>query len=181
MKHLTATFISIFSAFLLYMSMCLIFSNKENAVPTIAWVAFFGGWIATHYFTVRNTNKSLKVLSRGFLIGGLEWLLMAFSGFVLSSKLYVRTAEGAVNQYERAGAAIGSGLSTAITGGISIGMAMFCFLGFALTYFLSRELKKEDLGEMRECSDCAELVKVNAKKCKHCGATLEGSNLTKVA
>ncbi len=175
MKHLTATVVSFLSAFMLYMATAMTFTQKGQSVPSIAFVAFFGGWVLTHYFCVKNTQSNLKVLNRGFLIGGLEWIMMIFAGIVMSSKAIVETTAGSTSAAHNAGAAIGGGMAAMFTGAFSGVMAAICFFAFMITYFLSKELKEDKLENSKDCPDCAEPVNVNAKKCKHCGCVFAGS------
>jgi len=73
------------------------------------------------------------------------------------------------------GATIGAGLVSFITGGISIGMVMVCMIGFAVSYFMGREMKPEAATLTRKCPMCAEPVQDAARKCKHCGADIPQS------
>lgn len=90
---------------------------------------------------------------------------------VFSASAVGSMAPGA-SEAEQAGAAIGGGLVAMLTGGVSFVMALICLVGFAIAYFMGREMQPEIAGDTRKCPDCAELVKVEARKCKHCGASL---------
>lgn len=56
--------------------------------------------------------------------------------------------------------------------------ALFGPFGLLASVFVSTEVKaleerKVGSGELKKCPDCAELVKAEAKVCKHCGAKFE--------
>lgn len=172
MKHVIATLIGFLSGFMLYMATAITFSAKSGEVPTIAWISFLAGWGFTHYFCVKNTTKSLKVLSRGLLIGCLEWVLMIFAGFIMSSRAVVETTANSSSSAESAGAAIGGGLAAMFTGAFSGIMAAVCFFLFLVTYFLSKEFKEDNSEKSIDCPECAEPINAKAKKCKHCGSSL---------
>ncbi|MGQ4807874.1 hypothetical protein NKDENANG_01239 [Candidatus Entotheonellaceae bacterium PAL068K] len=59
-----------------------------------------------------------------------------------------------------------------IGGGVAIEMAAACMLGFAVSYFIGREMKPEAVRPTRTCLECAELIQAAARKCKHCGAVI---------
>lgn len=172
MKHLIATLIGFLSGFMLYMATAITFSVKPGEAPTLAWISFFAGWGFTHYFCVKNTTRSLKVISRGLLIGCLEWILMIFAGFIMSSRAVVETTANANSSAESAGAAIGGGLAAMFTGAFSGIMAAACFFLFLVTYFLSKEFKDDKSEKSKDCPECAEPINARAKKCKHCGSSL---------
>ena len=94
-------------------------------------------------------------------------------GMVVSGRALTETvAQGSGSGAEIAGATIGAGLVSFITGGVSVAMAVVCLIGFAVSYFMGREMKPEAAIPTRNCPECAELVQEAARKCKHCGADI---------
>lgn len=172
MKYLTGIFVGGISGFLIYFITSFIVG--VNYVASIAIPAFVVGWLLTSYICTKGATSSLKVLGRGFLIGSLEWMAMIFAGFVLSRSSYISVTKNHASEAGKAGAAIGSGLFTVLSSGISMAMVVVCLLGFVITYFLSREIKQDVKNlNSKKCHDCAEPVHVDARKCKHCGAIFE--------
>lgn len=101
---------------------------------------------------------------------------MAGVGVVFSGKAVSETVTRAgASDGATAGAAIGGGLLAAVTGGISIFMAVVCLIGFAIAYFTGREMKDQTTTPTRKCPECAEMIQAEARRCKHCGAQLEAS------
>jgi hypothetical protein len=121
---------------------------------------------------LRGARTTSKVFARGALIGAAEWLLMAVAGAVFASKSAATAIEHAPKDASgaaAAGAAIGGGLVTIITGGVSIGMAIVCLLVFAVAHFWGREMRPEAGADTKKCPQCAELVKSEAARCRFCG------------
>jgi hypothetical protein len=170
MRILVGIILGFFSGFLIYMVMAMLFVNSE---PSLAFVllTFVGGWIVSIWLLVRGSKSVSKVFTRAFLVGAAEWLAMIPAGMALSGRVLSETvgqSEGA----EVAGATIGAGLVSLITGGVSIVMAFICLIGFAISYFIGREMRPEAATPTRTCPECAELVQAAARKCKHCGAEI---------
>jgi hypothetical protein len=91
---------------------------------------------------------------------------------VLSGKHLSQTVTRGGSDAEFAGATIGAGVVSFVTGGVAVAMAIACLVGFAVAYLLSREMKPEVGGPTKTCPDCAELIQLAARKCKHCGGVL---------
>jgi tRNA(Ile2) C34 agmatinyltransferase TiaS len=70
-----------------------------------------------------------------------------------------------------AGATLGAGLVSFVTGGVAVAMAVVCLIGFAVAHLMGREMTPEAVGATKRCPECAELVQAAARRCKHCGAT----------
>ena len=112
---------------------------------------------------------------RGFLLGAAEWLAMAAVGLILSGKAVSSTmALGSGSEAEAAGAAIGGGIVALVAGGASVFMAVVCLIGFAVAYFIGREMRDATALPTKRCPECAEMVQAEAKKCRYCSAILEG-------
>ncbi len=172
MKVFIGIVLGFFSAFLIYMAAAMLFSSGEPSGAFI-FVTFFGGWVLSVWVLVRGARTISKVFSRGFLLGAAEWLAMIPAGMVLSGKALTQTVtQGGGTDAEIAGATIGAGLTSFITGGVSIVMALVCLIGFAVSYFTGREMKPEAAIPTRTCPKCAELIQSAARKCKHCGAEI---------
>lgn len=161
-----------FSGFLIYMAAAMLFALKEPSAFFV-WVTFGGGWALSVWLLIRRTQTVSKVLSRGFLLGAAEWLAMIPVGMILSGKALTETTTLAgSSEAALVGATVGAGLISFITGGVSVVMALVCLVGFAVTYFLAREMKPETEASTHRCPECAELIQSAARKCKHCGASI---------
>lgn len=174
MKTVVAIVLGFFSGFLIYMAAGMIFFSG-GAEPSSAFVlvTLFGSWALSSWILVRGAQTVSKVFSRGFLLGAAEWLALIPVGMIFSGKALSQTvAEGGGTNAELAGATLGAGLITFITGGVSVVMALVCLLGFAISYFIGREMKPEGTAPSRPCPECAELIQAAARRCRHCGANL---------
>jgi hypothetical protein len=172
-----AVVMGFFSGFMIYFLSALVFTGRGSA-PSMAFVfvTFFGGWALSAYLMQKSAISVSKVFSRGFLIGAAEWLLMIPAGMILAGKLVASSADAVgSSSAATAGAAIGGGIFAFLTGGIAITMAVVCLIGFAVSYFIGREMKPEATTATRKCSECAELIQPDAKKCRYCGASVGGS------
>jgi hypothetical protein len=52
-------------------------------------------------------------------------------------------------------------------------MSVVCLIGFAIAYFIGREMKDRSGTPTRKCPQCGEMIQAEAKKCRYCTATLE--------
>lgn len=176
MRYVLGIILGAFSGFLIYMGSAMLlmdFSSGAEPSSIFVFVTFFGGWIVSSIFLIRGTQQTSKVLSRGFLLGAAEWLAMLPIGFILGGRA-ASTADTST-EAGATGAALGAGLITTLTGGVAIAMALFCLLGFAITYFMRREMKPDEEPRV-PCPECAEDIKPEAKKCRYCGAELATSS-----
>lgn len=172
MKVIVGVILGFFSGFLIYMASAMLFASGEPS-GAFVFVTFFGGWVLSTIILVRGARTVSKVFSRGFLLGAAEWIAMLPVGMVFSGRALTQTvAQGTGTGAEMAGATIGAGLVSLITGGVSIAMALVCLIGFAVSYFIGREMKPETPTPTRTCPECAELIQAAARKCKHCGAQI---------
>ena len=133
MKTAVAILMGFFSGLLIYFIAAMLFADLGGTGkgPSAAFVAvtFLGGWILSSVLLRRGAVTVSKVFSQGFLLGAAEWLVMIAAGIVFSGK--AATAAGA-----------GLGIFAFFTGGISIIMAVVCLIGFAVSYFMGREMKR---------------------------------------
>jgi len=171
---LVAIIMGFFSGFMIYLLSALFFTGYGSA-PSMPFVllTFLGGWVASAYVMQKGAISISKVVSRGFLIGAAEWLLVIPAGMVLAGRLVASSANATASSgAAMAGAAIGGGIMAFLTGGVAIGMALVCLTGFAVSYFIGREMKPEIITATRKCPECAEMIQPDAKKCRFCGTPL---------
>lgn len=172
MKTSVAILMGVMSGFLIYMMAAMLTMNMSKPGISVGFVFlfFFGGWIASAILLRRKARSVSKVFSRGFLLGAAEWLTMIAVGFIYSGKAVSAAAASAGgSEAATAGAAIGGGMVAFLTGGVSIFMVLICLAGFAVSYFMGREMKAEAAAPTLKCPECAEMVQSEARKCRFCG------------
>jgi predicted RNA-binding Zn-ribbon protein involved in translation (DUF1610 family) len=171
MKTFVAILMGLISGFLIYMMAAMLSMDpkKPGISPGFVALFFLGGWIASAVLLRRNALSVSRVFSRGFLLGAAEWLVMIAVGFIYSGKAVSAAASAGGSQATTAGAAIGGGMVAFLTGGVSIFMVLVCLAGFAVSYFIGREMKAETAAPTMKCPECAEMVQAEAKKCRFCG------------
>jgi len=136
------------------------------------FITFFGVWAASVVLLLRGARTVSRVFTRGFLLGAAEWLAMIPVGMIFSGRHLSRTVTPGASDAAMAGATIGAGIVSLVTGGVAVAMAVACLVGFAVAYLMGREMKPESAGPTKQCSECAELIQQAARKCKHCGAVV---------
>lgn len=172
MKIFIGIILGFFSGFLIYMASAMLFTSGEPSGAFI-FATFVGGWALSTWVMVRGARTISKVFSRGFLIGAAEWLAIIPIGLVFRGKMLSETvSQGGGTDAELAGATLGAGVVSFITGGVAVVMALICLIGFAVSYFMGREMKPESATPTRACPDCAEFIQAAARKCRHCGAEI---------
>lgn len=171
MRILVAIVMGLFSASLIYFGAAMVFATEGPSTAFVA-ITFFGGWVLSTFVIFRGARSLSRVFSRGFLLGAAEWLGMIPAGMILSGKAFTESVGQGASHAALAGATIGAGLFSAITGGLAIGMALVCLLGFTVSYLMGREMQPEISGPTRACPECAEPIQAAARKCRFCGASV---------
>lgn len=172
MRLFVGVILGFFSAFLIYMLSAMLFVTDEPSGAFVL-VTFVGGWILSSWVFVKGTRSVSRVFSRGFLIGAAEWLALIPVGMIFSGRAASEAMEsGRGTDAEVAGAALGAGFTSIVTGGVAVVMALVCLVGFAVSFFIGREMKPETQTPTKVCPECAELVQENARRCKHCGSDI---------
>ena len=125
------------------------------------------------WLLLRGSRSVARVLSRGFLLGAVEWILFGFAQLVLAGRVVTKSLHSSPRSVAGdAGTILGGGLASALAGGVSIAMVLLCLLGFTLTRLMRREMKTEAASPRRRCPECAESIQPEAKRCRYCGAIL---------
>ncbi len=119
-------------------------AQPDSLNPLFVISVFFLGWACSSLLLLRGAQTAAKVLMRGFLLGAAEWLIMIFVGIFVSGRSAIQaSALTSDNSAESAGAMIGSGIAAILLGGFSFFMVLVCLAGFAIVYFMKREMKRE--------------------------------------
>jgi hypothetical protein len=119
MRAELATWMGLCSGMLIYMIAAMLFAGSEDPSALFVIVTFAGGWAASAWLLLRGARSTSTVFRRGFLLGAAEWLAAALALTVFNAKPISSVP--------------------IVGGGFSIVMAMICFLGFGIEYFMGRE------------------------------------------
>lgn len=172
MRHFAGTICGVLSGFMLYMMAGMVFVDISSGAKPPIWtfMMFFLGWVGGHYLTVAKTKGFAKPMSRAFLIGAGQWCMMFIAGLVYTARVVASTTAAGDSAAARAGSAVGGGILATMSSALSIGMAIFCALGFFLFHFIGKEGKVAMQGDeaQKRCPDCAEMVNAKANICRHC-------------
>lgn len=173
MRILIGVVLGFQSGFLIFMAIAMLFSGAEPS-SAMVYTTILGGWALSTWGLLLGARSVSKVFKRGFLLGAIEWLAMIPVGVVYSGRSVADVvARGGGTDAELAGATIGAGLVSFVTSGVAVVMALVCLICFAVTFFFVREMKPEVKMETRRCPECAELIMAAARKCKHCGSSVD--------
>jgi hypothetical protein len=131
MKILVAVVMGFFSGCMLYLMagfLSLAGASPESALRPILGVI---GWAASAYGLLRGAQSARNVLTRGFLLGAAEWLVIMSFGLM-------------------ALAIVGDGgiVRATVVADWSLFMALVCLAGFAMVHFWRREAKIEKGGHI---------------------------------
>lgn len=143
MRYVAGIILGGLSGVLIYFLAAMFFvSDPAEIGSAFVFVTLVGGWVASSWVMIRETRTAWRVVTRGSLIGAAEWLLMIPAGMVFSAQSASQvetTTEAAA-----AGAALGAGFTSVVTGGIALAMTVVCLLVFVVAYFLRKEMAPED-------------------------------------
>jgi hypothetical protein len=122
-KVLVALAMGFLAGFLIYMAAAMLFADDKPSAAFV-FITFFGGWAASVAILLRGARTVSKAFTRGFLLGAAEWLAMIPVGMIFSGKTLSKTVTRSATEAEMAGATIGAGIVSFITGGVAIAMAL---------------------------------------------------------
>lgn len=181
MKGFVAGIIGFFSGLLisLMVLMLALDVSAQSGPPSRALVplTLVGGWIGSGFLLVRGAQTVSGVFRRGLLLGAAEWLTMALVGLIFGGKITSATM-GTIPDSGAAttGVAVGGGIAAVLMGGFAVFMSVACLIGFAIAYFMGREMRDRSGTLTRKCPECAEMIQAEARKCRYCGATIMASS-----
>lgn len=105
--------------------------------PGFAIVAFLIAWPGSAWIISRCSRSVSKVLSRGFLIGAAEWFALIFVMMVVGASPKISGASSDLNPVE--GTLVGGAIGMVV----AIPLAIVCLIGFVISHFAGKELKRE--------------------------------------
>jgi hypothetical protein len=133
----------------------------------IAFIAVFClvGFVLVTFLVLKGAETLSGVFRRGFLIGAVLWFAMIPIGFIHAGRV--------ASEIRGFGAAVGAGMIGMLSGGFAIAMAVGNLVGYAIAFLIGREMKIGADTKTKKCPECAELIKLEAKVCRYCGAKLD--------
>jgi len=102
------------------------FGRSEATILVLG--CFVGGWIVSSCFLLIGARAPSKVLARGFLLGGAEWLLMIGGGVIRASRM--ETMDSA-------------GMMVTESAIVPLFMVALCLIGYTIVQFWRRAMKPE--------------------------------------
>lgn len=172
MRIVVGIVMGFFSGVMIYLGVTSLVTSGTPS-RALVLVSLLGDWLLSTWLIVQGARTVSKVFSCGFLLGAAEWLAMIPIGIISSGRAVARTVEGGGSaDADAAGATMLAGLAALLGSGLAVVMALVCMLGFAISYFIGREMKPEIATPTKSCPECAELILAAARKCKHCGAEI---------
>ncbi len=142
MKTVFAVICGLISGFMIYLIATFLLTDGEPSGLFIA-VTFLGGTALSIWLFLKGALTLSSVLLRVFLVGAAEWLAFIPASTVLSAKTAGEMIDQTSSGAEAAGAALGAGLFSFLSGTLAIIMALICLIGAAIAYFVGRDAREQ--------------------------------------
>lgn len=181
MKVISGLFLGFLSGLLLTFVVALSM-GKQAASSSLPVAIFLVGWVISSFAFLRNTVTASKVWARGSLVGAAEWMAMIGATWLAAGNAYNQTMTevgskvGEHSAAASAGAGLGAGLVGVFGTGLSLSMAIVCLICWFVASRMNKEMKSEAAERpMIKCPSCAEMVFVEATKCRYCSHELKSA------